>query len=190
MAKNICIVVLSILAVFELVYIAIDINDKHVNSDDSTSDNVVSDDNESNLSVKSLGDTSNFDESTMIYESDKQNIYFVDNVYYSVSDDIIKQVEYCEVVPRQLSILEYLQTFEDYSQSNSTLVCYGLDGKQKIQDLSVPWEKCEFGTLTVYWKTSDSKAYLVQLQPSSVSTVSKFLYYSDLQELISASTSD
>ena len=186
MVKNIIIGIISIIAVVEFVFVAITLNDNYKNELTETN----SCESTESVNMIDLGVDTCFDTATLIYESDKQNVYYTGNCYYSVSDGIIKQREYNLVVPRESAIIDYLKTFTDFSQDKSTITCYAMDGTIIYQDLSLPWEKCQFNSLVAYWKGNDNHGYLVQLSPNNVATVSEYLYYSDLQSLLDNNDND
>lgn len=179
MIKSVIIGVLSLAVVAETVGLIVTISDKY--SDDNVTNNMVSDDSVSSIS---LGDANTFTDDELIYTSDKQDVYYSNGSYYLVSDGIIKQSETTIVVPRTVSVLDYLKTYDGFSQADATLTCYSMEGNVIRQDLSLPWEKCNFGNLVAYWKTSDNKGILIQLSPDNTAVLSEYLYYSDMQALM------
>lgn len=128
----------------------------------------------------SLGDDNPFNDNSLIYESDKQNVYYLAGNYYVVQDNVVKQIQKSEVVPREQSLLDYLNTIPEFNQENSTFKCYDMEGNETNIDLSTPWENSSFGEVLVYWKCENSNGTLVYLVPDSVCTITNFLYYSDL----------
>lgn len=178
MVKNIIIGILSFVLIAETVGLIVTISDLY---NDKSPDSVLVSNN--NLSV-SLGDDNVFTNDELIYTSDKQDVYYYEGCYYLVSDSIIKQTETNIVVPRTISIIDYLNTYDGFSQSNATITCYSMEGSVIKQDLSMPWEKCSFSSLVAYWKTNDNKGILLQLSPDNTAILSEYLYYSDMQSLI------
>lgn len=134
-----------------------------------------------------LGQTNPFGEvelQTLVSESDKEDVYFQNGSYYVVEDGVIKQTQSSSVIPRDITLLDYLKTYEDFSQEKAVIQCTGMDGSAYSVDLSTPWEQCSFGEFIAYWETSSSNGILVTLYPDSLATVNKFLYYTDLTELM------
>ncbi len=127
---------------------------------------------------------------TLVSESDKENVYYQNGSYYVVEDDVIKQTQVCEVVPRDITVLDYLKTYEDFSQEKATIKCTAMDGTTCSVDLSTKWEQCSFGELSVYWETDNSNGVLLTLYPDCLATVNKFLYYTDLTETVENVSAD
>ncbi len=127
-------------------------------------------------------------EDTLVSDSDKQTVYYHNGQYYVVEDAVIKQTQRNEVVPRDITLKEYLMGFTDFSQEKATIQCVAMDGTECVVDLSTPWEECSFGELIVYWETDDAKGIMLTLYPDSVATINEFLYYSDLVELFETLT--
>lgn len=119
----------------------------------------------------------------LVTESDRNSVYYLDGVFYTVEDSIIKHTQYNAVVPRDITLLEYLKTYKDFKQESATITCVNMDGTECVVDLSTPWEECSFGELTAYWETSDSTGIFLAMCPDDVALVSEYLYYTDLTEL-------
>lgn len=125
---------------------------------------------------------------TLVSVSDKENVYYCDGSYYVIEDSVVKQTQTYDVIPRDMTLLDYFKSFTDYSQEKATMHCLSMDGTESVVDLSTRWDKCSFGELVVYWETTDSKGILLTLYPDNVATVNEFLYYTDLVELFEATT--
>lgn len=146
--------------------------------------------NTHNISAN-VGDTNPFsDNMYLVSDSDKQDVYYKSGVYYVIRDDIVRQKQEYIVVPRDMSIINYLKTYPDFSQEIATISCTNMDGSDCIFDLSTPWELCDFEEMVIYWKRSDNHGTLLVLYPDSASVSTEYLYYSELADDMGVDTSD
>lgn len=123
------------------------------------------------------------------YKSDKYDLVYKDGCFAKIQDDIVKMVQWSEAVPDwKKSCEDILKMYPEYTREDAVFECYDGEGNKIVADLSVAWENAEFAQLYVYWKTDKGEAYSILLCPGSVTTVTHYLYYSDLEQELAEDT--
>lgn len=119
---------------------------------------------------------------TIVSENDKYSTSYQDGVWCKISDGIVKMVQYgITVEDREKTIFEILSEQDEFNLSEATIEAMDNEGNIIDFDLSTKFSMLDVGELYVSYKLSNGGGVSYLIYPDYLITVSKYLYYSDLE---------